>query len=264
MYNILIDKMKVVNSDPVEYYFYIDDSWKSMNNLIDKKINFIWSGDVFCTCGKKLKKFYRQNFCYDCFWNSPQASPSIFKPELCQAHLGIEERNLEWEKKFQLQPHVVYLSVSSGLKVGVTRKNSVETRWIDQGAISGIILAETPNRYLAGKLEVHLKKYFADKTSWTKMLKGDIINVDLIEKKKEVIELIDKEFKSYMIEKNEVKKINFPVKHLPKKIKSISLDKQNIINEKLVGIKGQYLIFESDFVFNVRRHKGYKVEFSIS
>ena len=67
-----------------------------------------------------------------------------------------------------------------------------------------------------------------------------------------------------MIEKNEIKKINFPLNHLPKKIKSISLDKQNITNEKLVGIKGQYLIFESDFVFNVRRHKGYKVDFSIS
>ena len=104
MYNMLIDKMKVVNSDPVEYYFYVDDSWKSMNNLIDKNINFIWSGDVFCTCGKKLKKFYRQNFCYDCFWNSPQASPSIFKPELCQAHLGIEERDLEWEKSFNYNP----------------------------------------------------------------------------------------------------------------------------------------------------------------
>ena len=264
MYNLLIDKMKVVNSDPVEYYFYINDVWKSVNELIGKKLSFVWSGNVFCFCGKKKKKFYRQNFCYDCFWSLPQASPSIFKPELCQAHLGIEERDLEWEKKFQLQPHVVYLSVSSGLKVGVTRKNSIETRWIDQGAISGIILAETPNRYLAGKLEVHLKQYFTDKTSWTKMLKGDIVNVDLIEKKNEVFKLVDNEFKSYMIKENVIKKINFPLNHLPKKIKSISLEKQNIINEKLVGIKGQYLIFENDFVFNVRRHTGYKVEFSIS
>ena len=67
-----------------------------------------------------------------------------------------------------------------------------------------------------------------------------------------------------MIKENVIKKIKFPLNHLPKKIKSISLEKQNIINEKLVGIKGQYLIFENDFVFNVRRHTGYKVEFSIS
>jgi len=263
MYKVLIDKMKVVNSKPVEYYFLINNSWVSMNQVIGNKISFIWSGNVFCSCGKKMKKFYRQNFCYECFWNAPEASPSIFKPELCQAHLGIEDRNLEWEKKFQLQPHVVYLSISSGVKVGVTRKNSVETRWIDQGAIEGIILAETPNRYLAGKIEVYLKKYLADKTSWMKMLKGEVNKVDLIKKKQEVINLITDDFKPYVIEKNNLQKIKFPIAVHPKKIKSISLEKQNIIDEKLVGIKGQYLIFDSDYVFNVRKHSGFLVDLSI-
>ena len=263
MYKVLIGKMKVVNSNPVEYYFLINDSWVSMNNFIGKKISFKWSGYVFCSCGKKMKKFYRQNFCYDCFWNAPEASPSIFKPELCQAHLGIEERDLEWEKKFQLQPHVVYLSISSGVKVGVTRKNSVETRWIDQGAVEGIILAETPNRYLAGKIEVHLKKYLADKTSWVKMLKGDVDKVDLIKKKEEIINLISDDFKPYIVETNNLQKITFPIEIYPEKIKSISLGKQNLIEEKLVGIKGQYLIFDSDYVFNVRRHSGFLVNLSI-
>lgn len=262
MYNILIDKMKVVNSSPVEYYFYFDESWKSVNELIGKKLSFIWSGNVFCFCGKKKKKFYRQNFCYDCFWSLPQASPSIFKPELCQAHLGIEERDLAWEKKFQLQPHVVYISISSGVKVGVTRKNSVESRWIDQGAIEGIVIAETPNRYLAGKMEVFLKQFLADKTSWIKMLKGEIKSVDLIQKKQEIFSLVDNEFKPYIIEKNDLKKINYPLVNHPKKIKSISLEKQNVIEEKLVGIKGQYLIFESDYVFNMRKHTGFEVKFS--
>lgn len=262
MYNILIDKMKVVNSSPVEYYFYFDESWKSVNELIGKKLSFIWSGNVFCFCGKKTKKFYRQNFCYDCFWSLPQASPSIFKPELCQAHLGIEERDLAWEKKFQLQTHVVYISISSGVKVGVTRKNSVESRWIDQGAIEGIVIAETPNRYLAGKMEVFLKQFLADKTSWIKMLKGEIKSVDLIQKKQEIFSLVDNEFKPYLIEKNDLKKINYPLINHPKKIKSISLEKQNVIEEKLVGIKGQYLIFESDYVFNMRKHTGFEVKFS--
>lgn len=264
MYKVLIDKMKVVNSNPVEYYFLINDSWVSMNQFIGKKMSFVWSGNVFCSCGKKMKKFYRQNFCYECFWSAPEASPSIFKPELCQAHLGIEERDLEWEKKFQLQPHVVYLSISSGVKVGVTRKNSIETRWIDQGAIEGIVLAETPNRYLAGKMEVYLKQYFADKTSWMKMLKGEVNKVDLIKKKQEIMNLISDDFKSYIVKKDNLQKIEFPIEIHPKKVKSISLDKQNIIEEKLVGIKGQYLIFESDYVFNVRRHTGFLVDFSIA
>ena len=256
--------MSVKYSDPVDYYIQLDDRELYVNDLIGKKLSLIWSGDLFCFCGEKKKKFYRQNFCYDCFWNLPQASPSIFKPELCTAHLNIEERDIDWEKKFQLQPHIVYLSISSGLKVGVTRKNSLESRWIDQGAIEGIVFAETPNRYLAGKIEILLKNYVADRTSWMKMLKGDISKIDLIKKKNELSSYLNPELKNYFINQSEIKKINFPINKFPNKVKSIVLDKKNISGLKLIGIKGQYLVFDNDEVFNVRRHKGYLVDFFIS
>jgi len=264
MYKLLIDKMKVKNNSPVDYYMSINNESFLINKLIGKTISFSWTGIVICNCGREMKKFYRQNFCYDCFWNSPEASPSIFKPELCTAHLNIEERDLEWEKKFQLQPHVVYLSISSGLKVGVTRKDTVENRWIDQGAIEGVILAETPNRYLAGKIEIYLKKHLSDRTSWMKMLKGDINKVDLINKKEEVVSILDDELTKYVTDDNESQKITFPIYNNPQKVKSINFEKRSSFENKLVGIKGQYLIFENDEVFNVRRHKGYVVNFSIT
>ena len=71
----------------------------------------------------------------------------VMKPELSKAHLDIEDRDLEYEKKIQLQDHIVYLSKTSGIKVGVTRSNNKTTRWIDQGAIEAIELIEVPNRY---------------------------------------------------------------------------------------------------------------------
>ena len=40
------------------------------------------------------------------------------KPELSKAHLDIEDRDLEYEKQVQLQPHIVYLANSSHLKLG--------------------------------------------------------------------------------------------------------------------------------------------------
>ena len=95
------------------------------------------------------------------------------------------------------------------------------------------------------------------------MLKGDVDKVDLIKKKEEIINLISDEFKPYIVETNNLQKITFPIEIYPEKIKSISLDKQNLIEEKLVGIKGQYLIFDSDYVFNVRRHSGFLVNLSI-
>src|SRR5690606_40760121 len=62
----------------------------------------------------------------------PQAADWITKPELSTAHLDQEDRDLEYEKKVQLKPHIVYLANSSNVKVGVTRKTQVPTRWIDQ------------------------------------------------------------------------------------------------------------------------------------
>ena len=95
------------------------------------------------------------------------------------------------------------------------------------------------------------------------MLKGDVDKVDLIKKKEEIINLISDDFKPYIVETNNLQKITFPIEIYPEKIKSISLGKQNLIEEKLVGIKGQYLIFDSDYVFNVRRHSGFLVNLSI-
>ena len=76
------------------------------------------------------------------------------KPELSTAHLGIEDRDIDFERMVQLKPHVVYLALSSNVKVGVTRKTQVPTRWIDQGANFALPIVEVPNRYLAGVLKL--------------------------------------------------------------------------------------------------------------
>ena len=89
-----------------------------------------------------------------------------------------EDRDLEYEKKVQLQPHIVYLANSSNVKVGVTRKSQVPTRWIDQGAHEAIEIVEVPNRYLAGITEIALKDYVADKTNWRKMLQNEAEPID--------------------------------------------------------------------------------------
>ena len=79
------------------------------------------------------------------------------RPQLCQAQDGIA-RNMEWAQTHCLQDHFVYLAISSGVKVGVTRSAQIPTRWIDQGAWQAIKLAQTPNRYIAGLIEVTLKE----------------------------------------------------------------------------------------------------------
>ena len=184
------------------------------------------------------------------------------RPELSTAHLDIEDRDLEFEKKAQLQPHVVYLANSSNVKVGVTRKAQIPTRWIDQGAHEAIEIVEVPNRYLAGITEVALKDHVADKTNWRKMLTNNVEDVDLAEERDKLFEFVPEEAKPYLIENNKETPIDFPVEQYPVKIKSLNLDKTPSYSGVLKGVKGQYLIFEDGTVFNVRNWEGYVVEVS--
>ena len=56
---------------------------------------------------------------------------------------------------------------------------------------------------------------------------------------------------------NKVLNLNFPVKKFPQKPVSIKLKKQSKFSGKLMGIKGQYLIFDEDKVLNYRAHEGH-------
>ena len=252
-------KMKTKLGEQVIYHLPVEKELVSMNELVGKNISLSFQHEIYCTeCEKKTHKLF-QGFCWDCFSTSAENSDCILRPELCRAHEGIG-RDMEWEKEHHLQEHFVYLALSSEIKVGVTRTTQVPTRWIDQGASSVIRLAKVPYRYLAGVIEVEMKKYFTDKTSWQKMLKGEVAEgVDLIEEKWKMEEYLSPDTKQYFSTDDSIVSINYPVLKYPQKVKSVDLEKQNILKGKLQGIKGQYLIMEDNSVLNIRKHSGYVV-----
>lgn len=255
-----IRKMYTNLGEEVTYKLPIGEDLIDMNQLIGQEISLNYQHQILCIkCGRETVKSFNQGFCYPCFRDAPEAAGWIIHPEKSTAHLGIEDRDLEFEKSVQLQPHVVYLSLTSDVKVGITRGTQVPTRWIDQGAVKAIKLAETPNRYLAGMIEVSLKAHFDDKTNWRKMLMNLHPDVDLIAKKKEVVHLLDAEYRQYIETKDVVLDINFPVTSYPVKLKSIGFDKVPEYTGILKGIKGQYLLFENGIVLNIRKHGGYVV-----
>jgi hypothetical protein len=255
-----LSKMKTTLDDPIQYHLSLSEEL-CINDFIGKEITLTWSGRINCTsCGKVTKKSFGQGFCYPCFINSPNAAECILRPELCRAHLG-EGRDPEWEEKHHNQPHVVYLAASSAVKVGVTRAEQVPTRWIDQGATAAIRLAEVPNRYEAGRIEVSLKEFFTDKTSWQRMLKNEIDeSIDLEEEKWSLEDQLPQDITEYFSENDEIIELNYPVIEFPEKVKSVGFDKVPTIQGKLMGIKGQYLIFDGGLVLNIRKHTGYYVE----
>lgn len=260
----LLDKMRVSFEEPIQYQLVLNNEPQiGMNVLIGKEIELNWTGKIICSnCGKQTKNSFGQGFCFNCFQSAPQAAPCIINPELCKAHLG-EGRDIEWENKHHNQPHVVYLAASDSIKVGVTRAGQTFTRWIDQGASRAIILAETSNRYEAGIIEVALKSYMTDKTNWQRMLKNEINHeLDLLDEKGRVEDLLPFDMRDFVSMNDDIISLNYPVEKYPVKVKSIGFDKSPVIRGKLVGIKGQYLIFDDERVLNIRKHTSYEIEFS--
>ncbi|MCO6175199.1 DUF2797 domain-containing protein [Flavobacterium sp. NRK F10] len=261
-YQGVLQKMQTELTDPIDYYLVFEDSFLNLNQILGKNLEIQFQGYQCLNCGQP-KKIFRQGFCYDCFMKSPAVGDWIMKPELSTAHLGIEDRDLEYEKRVQLQPHIVYLALSSEVKVGVTRKTQVPTRWIDQGAIEAVPIVEVPNRYLAGITEVALKEHFTDKTSWQKMLKNDVVQADLVKEREKVQNWLPKEILPYYTEYAKIYDLHYPVLHYPKKVSSLNLEKVPDYKGTLTGIKGQYLMFEDGTVFNVRTYEGYVVKLSL-
>lgn len=263
LYEGVLRKMRTELSSPIQYYLVFENDFMNMNQALDKTLTIKFIKFQCLNCGND-RPIYRQGFCRSCFFETPAAGDWIMKPELSTAHLDKEDRDLAYEKRVQLQPHIVYLANSSNVKVGVTRKAQVPTRWIDQGAHEAIEIVEVPNRYLAGITEIALKEHVSDKTSWQKMLKNNIEDLDLVEWREKLKPYIPEEAADYFIADNSETHLEFPVLQYPVKVKSLNLDKTPSFSGVLKGIKGQYLIFEDQTVFNVRGSEGYFVGIDIN
>jgi|TARA_B110000114_G_scaffold183116_1_gene223747 hypothetical protein len=261
-YQGVLKKMMTENAAEIQYYLDMQTDFLNMNQLLNKKISLNFVGYECLNCHSH-KEIYRQGYCKSCFFEAPNAGDWIMRPELSKAHLGQEDRDLAYEKSVQLQPHIVYLANSGNVKVGVTRKTQVPTRWIDQGAHEAIEIVEVPNRYLAGITEVALKNHIGDKTNWRKMLKNEIEEVSLMEWRDKLKEFIPAEAAPYFIENNSTTHFKFPVIKYPEKPKSLNLIKTPSYKGMLIGIKGQYLIFEDQTVFNVRSNEGLVISVEI-
>ena len=263
-YTGTIIKMESKNHSQVVYRLPIGEDEILMNDLIGKYISMSWDGEIYCIgCGRKTNKSFAQGYWYPCMISAPETAECILRPELCEAHNGIS-RDMDWAKYHCLIDHYVYLSLTSGLKVGVTRSGQIPARWIDQGASKAIILAQTSNRYEAGLIEVALKKQVSDRTIWQRMLKNEYPrDINLITEKQRLVEFVPDNLKSYISKDDEVTDMNFPVNEYPEKIKSLNFDKHREIYGVLWGIKGQYLIFDDGSVLNIRRHNGYLISFDV-
>lgn len=236
---------------------------QDMNDLIGKEIHIKFTGNIFDIHDEKpIKKSYGQGYSYQNFIKLAECDSCILSPEKCHYAQGTC-RDPKWGEENCMIDHYVYLSNSSGLKIGITRHTQVPMRWIDQGAISAIPLVIVKDRMTSGLIEAEIKKELNDRTNWRKMLTNDVENIDLEEKREEVFNSFADVFDDFNAEEveDEATSIDYPVETYPEKVKSLNFDKDPEIKKTLTGIKGQYLIFGND-VINLRKFSGYEIEFN--
>ncbi|TGN18161.1 DUF2797 domain-containing protein [Leptospira idonii] len=264
------DKKRPGKSEAIESF-----SSEFLNDFLGKKLKLTSNGKIRCLdCGKPTKKSFNQGSCFECFSNKANNDLCIMRPETCHFHKGTC-REPEWGKKYCFQEHTVYFANSSGLKVGITKEKPVSNRWVDQGARFGIPLLTVSSRREAGIIEHYLAGFLPDKTSWQKMIQGDPPEINLTkERDKFVRHLETKEFpmenekgKTVLLNWNRTnidspQEIQYPILSYPKKVKSYKLSETDSIEDVLVGIKGQYLLFENGAI-NIRSYGGYHVVFEV-
>jgi len=255
--------------DEVNYFLPVGQQELALNPYIGKYLKLEFLGNICCkNCGKKTSKSFSQGFCFPCMRSLAQCDMCILKPETCHFHKGTC-REPEWGEKNCFVPHFVYLSNTSGLKVGITRYTQIPTRWIDQGATQATIMFKVEDRRQSGYVETAFKEMVADKTNWRTMLKENQPDNDLLAKAGEMKARFHADMSHVMDifpteaedQSNDITRIKYPVLEFPDKIKSHNFDKQPVVEGTLVGIKGQYLIFDTG-VINIRKFGSYEVRVS--
>ena len=166
---------------PVAYDLPLGVQRVALNVYIGKHVAITHTGAIHCIhCGRATRKSFNQGYCYPCFTSLAQCDSCIVKPEQCHYHQGTC-REPVWGEQHCMQPHMVYLANSSGIKVGITRASQIPTRWMDQGASQALAVLEARDRYTSGLIEVILKQHVTDRTDWRRMLKGTPEPVNLAE-----------------------------------------------------------------------------------
>lgn len=263
-----LHKMLTEAASPVDYRLQLGGQQLSLNDWLGKNIRIEYLQQIECIhCGRITRKSFSQGYCYPCFSSLAQCDLCIMSPEKCHFHLG-SCREPDWAMLHCMRPHIIYLSNTSGVKVGITRETQLPHRWIDQGAIQALPILRVSKRYHAGLIEHAFRQHVSDRTNWRNMLKNQVEEVDLYQLFETLWPQVKPELDADLLADAEViaatdgvLRLDYPALQYPVKITSFNLDKQPLVEGRLDAIKGQYLLLDNG-VINIRKYGGYLVSMS--
>lgn len=268
-----VRKMRTTLADPVQYTVLLGDEALSLNEHLGRRVQLQYEGTINCiNCNRKTSKSFNQGYCYPCFTRLAQCDSCIVSPEKCHFAAGTC-REPQWGEEHCMIEHFVYLANTSGLKVGITRGTQVPTRWMDQGATQARTVFRVATRLHSGLVESTFKAHIPDKTNWQAMLKGNSEPCDLEQARRKLITDCAGELDA-LLQQHGIQsiteltdapevQINYPVLEFPTKVTAFNLDKTPSVEGTLLGIKGQYLMFDTG-VINMRKYGGYRLSLRVA
>ena len=263
-----VRKMKTALADPVSYTLILSEQEIPLNQYLGRQLQLQFNGVINCIhCNRKTNKSFNQGYCYPCFTRLAQCDSCIVSPEKCHFAAGTC-REPEWGEQHCMIDHIVYLANTSGIKVGITRTSQVPTRSMDQGATQARPIFRVASRLHSGLVEATFKAHIADKTNWQAMLKADAKPVDFEDVRRRLMDDCSAELDALMqahgiqaitelVDEPDIH-IRYPVLEYPRKVTSLNPDKTPSLGGTLLGIKGQYLLFDTG-VINMRKYGGYQL-----
>jgi hypothetical protein len=260
-----LHKMHTEIGNPVRYSLELGGQRVVLSDYLGDHLRIEYLQQIECVhCGRITKKSFNQGFCYPCFISLAQCDRCIMSPENCHYHLGTC-REPDWGLANCMRAHIIYLSNTSGVKVGITRESQLPTRWIDQGAVRALPIIRVTQRYHAGLIEHAFRQHVSDRTNWRNMLKNEVEDIDLYAVFEKLWPQILPELDAELIASAEaiaapaaVLDLHYPALQYPEKVSSFNLDKEPLVEGRLDAIKGQYLILDGG-VINIRKYGGYLV-----
>ena len=257
--------------ETIDYALAVGDFVQPLASWLGSGVELTTTGAIHCrACGQTTSVSYGQGHCYSCFKSLPSCDICIRSPDRCHFALGTC-RDPAWGEANCMRPHLLYLAVSSGVKVGLTNVHNIPRRWLDQGAHAALLIAETRTRHIAGLLEVALAQHVTDRTDWRKMIvdsDGDAA-VDLRAIALTLRDAVTEEFAQLQAtfgsdaarwrDEDTIWRGRYPrLPGLAVPLEQLRLVANKTLASTLIGIKGQYLLLDHG-VLNLRRFAGHQV-----
>ena len=242
-----------------------------LNELLGRTLAIRFDGRITCQyCGNVTRKSYGEGYCYPCFKTLARCDLCVVSPDRCHyAARHVSRTAVGRELLYAAAPRVSR-ELGRARRWASRTPANVPMRWLDQGATQAVVVMRTQSRFQAGCVEAALARHVSDRTEWRNLVGRDAQRArsrgadasDCAARRPTRSPRWNERFPRRACVGGKTRR------RCGSTIRStsyagppigLSLEPGIAVGGTLLGIKGQYLMFDSG-VFNVRRHTSYHVD----